>query len=233
MLKPNYASRFLWWLYGFTYDGLLTFYPYQKLRDIVIKKSEVKKNDRVLDLGCGTGNYLEKLQYLTEKQLTGVDISGSMLTVAKKKLKNSVESKHVALYQNDILQFLKSQPTGAFDCVISVNVIYALNNRDELWKELLRVISKSGRLIAATAVHTGRKNFISEQLRQVGLLKSLRPKLLGVLIIDSLIDLFGFSGTFAFPDEKTLRDEIVRAGGCMSESQSAYSDVAIIFIVTH
>ncbi len=45
----------------------------------------------VLDIGCGTGRWMAKLQDLPVRSLTGVDPSHRMLNVARAKLKSSVE----------------------------------------------------------------------------------------------------------------------------------------------
>jgi ubiquinone/menaquinone biosynthesis C-methylase UbiE len=50
-------------------------------------KSELKDNARVLDLGVGDGSFLEKLKIvLPDANMTAIDLSASMLALAKEKL---------------------------------------------------------------------------------------------------------------------------------------------------
>jgi 2-polyprenyl-3-methyl-5-hydroxy-6-metoxy-1,4-benzoquinol methylase len=82
----------IWDLYAMVYDSLPKhFKPYQELvKEIVREVSKCSVKGRVLDAGCGTGNYsiaLAKLGY----DVIGVDFSESMLMRAEKK-KKSIDS---------------------------------------------------------------------------------------------------------------------------------------------
>ena len=83
------------------------------------------KGKRILDLGCGTGNCM--LQLLKKGyEVTGVDISKEMLSIAKNKLKNYKAS----LINSDISNF--NTPL-MFDLVISVDdVVNHLTNVSQL-----------------------------------------------------------------------------------------------------
>jgi ubiquinone/menaquinone biosynthesis C-methylase UbiE len=231
-MPRSLAANALWWLYGYTYDGLLDFYPYQKLIEEVVDAADVKSHDRVLDLGCGTGNFLNAAKQKTKENLFGVDVSRTMLASAERKLHTEIARGRATLSQNSILQFLEEQPAESFDCVVSVNVFYALSDREKIWQQLLRVLSPKGRIIIATATKTGSTSLIRDQLKKVGLLGSMKAKLLGVFVVDGLIDTFGHTGKFEFPQTEDFRREVQKAGGKMSDPKVVYSGVGILFRVT-
>ena len=64
---------------------------------------------RVLELGCGTGSILKRLQ--ADYQVSGLDISGKMLSVARKKVPRS------RLFRQDMVDF---RIDGRFDVILCV-----------------------------------------------------------------------------------------------------------------
>ncbi|MBP3686978.1 MAG: tetratricopeptide repeat protein [Alphaproteobacteria bacterium] len=87
---------------------------------------------RVLDLGCGTGRAAAALKS-KDNAFIGVDVSGGMLEVARAK------GNYEALYQQDILSFLRSKsPTlNKYDLVVAFDVFCYMGALDEVLKELL------------------------------------------------------------------------------------------------
>ena len=227
------AKHLLWRVYGHVYDGLLDFYPYQLLvRQVADRIPD--SSGALLDVGCGTGNLIAQARNkLPTAHLAGVDGSKSMLAMAKKKFTNDAS---ITLTHSDILAYLRNQPDEQYDVITSVNVIYALGNRDEVWRQLLRIMRPGGKLIIATSVATGSGGIIREHIDHAGFLSLLKPRLMGVFVIDSLINLLGGTGQFEFPDERQLRNEITRCGGCMSDTVRTYGGpergVDILFEVT-
>lgn len=71
------------------YDLLMTrgYYDYQAMAQAVHSLIEAKDYHKILELGVGTGLLAEKLQFLApEADFTGVDITVSMLEIARKRL---------------------------------------------------------------------------------------------------------------------------------------------------
>jgi ubiquinone/menaquinone biosynthesis C-methylase UbiE len=231
--QPKVLAKWLWWLYGYTYDGLLDFYPYTNLVKEVVSAAGVQPNDRILDLGCGTGNCLVAVAGLTRNKVTGIDSSPTMLGRGRKKLANHLQLNHAELRNEDIVSFLKSRPDNDYDRIISINVLYALSNRPEIWRQLLRVLSPEGTVTIATPVKTGSGSLIKEQIAQRGIAHSVTIRLLGVFIIDSIINLLGTTRKLDFPSENVMRREIETAGGVMSSTRPCYANVNVLYNVRH
>lgn len=51
------SSSLFWGLYARLYDTLNLLEPYKKLHREVLEKLELKSGERILDAGCGTGNF--------------------------------------------------------------------------------------------------------------------------------------------------------------------------------
>jgi ubiquinone/menaquinone biosynthesis C-methylase UbiE len=58
--------------------------------DLILRYSKAKKNDQVLDLGCGTGRFALPIAGQLGCQVTGADLSKEMLDKAKEKDKDQL-----------------------------------------------------------------------------------------------------------------------------------------------
>jgi ubiquinone/menaquinone biosynthesis C-methylase UbiE len=222
-------QKALWAAYAQTYDGLNDFEPYSKLVKDVTGEINPTEGSRILDLGCGTGNQLLVFAGMSSLKLIGVDASGAMLAQARKKLRRAKAS--VAFYNEDVLSFLSEAPTASVDFAMSTNVVYALKQRDSFWKELFRVTKPGGIIVIATSVSTDTKQLLTDHLRSKGLRGLIHPRLIGVFLIDQLINVFGRTGVFEFPRKELILSEISRAGGEVIQSMPCYSGTGIILTV--
>jgi ubiquinone/menaquinone biosynthesis C-methylase UbiE len=102
----------------------------------------VGKNKYVLDAGCGTGNLSLKLA--PNNYVTAVDFSQKMLQIAKQKLTNCP---NVTLKQGDVTSLDFNEKT--FDIVVSVNVLYNLDDPQGAIKEAYRVLKEKGVFITS------------------------------------------------------------------------------------
>lgn len=109
-------------------------------KNLMKEVAEPKKDEKVLDLGCGTGVYS---YWLNEQGLsvTGIDISSGMLNVAKSK----VNADQIKFLKGDIEHLPFENET--FDLVISNIVLEFTANPKEIVKEAFRVLKKDGRLV--------------------------------------------------------------------------------------
>jgi ubiquinone/menaquinone biosynthesis C-methylase UbiE len=107
---------------------------------------------RVLDVGCGAGNWLIEvaLAYPEVKQLVGVDVSSTMIAYARQQAQEQQVSNRVEFHVMDALLMLEF-PSHSFDLV---NLRYGMSwVRTWDWPKLLREfrrITRSGGVIRIT-----------------------------------------------------------------------------------
>jgi SAM-dependent methyltransferase len=102
--------------------------------------------DRVLELGCGTGSTALRLAPLAE-QYIATDYSAEMIAIAREKQAGTdLENLdfRVAKIGNDDL------PEGPFDAVIAFNVLHLLPDRQLALREIFDLLSPGGLLISKT-----------------------------------------------------------------------------------
>jgi ubiquinone/menaquinone biosynthesis C-methylase UbiE len=100
---------------------------------------------RILDYGCGTGNYSFKLFNLGHN-LTGYDISENMLAEAKQKAKIDGNNIDFILGDGKKLPF----EDDSFDMAVSVTAIEFIENVNLAVSEIRRVVRPGGKIIIGT-----------------------------------------------------------------------------------
>jgi ubiquinone/menaquinone biosynthesis C-methylase UbiE len=100
---------------------------------------------RVLDVGCGTGNYAAALTAATSCRISGVDPSRRMLDSAREAA------------QWDSLQQSSAESLPltdkAFDVVMSTDVIHHVRDRHAYFREAARVLRPGGQFVTVTDSH--------------------------------------------------------------------------------
>ena len=104
----------------------------------------------VLDLGCGTGNFLLKLSGLP-KQLVGLDLSAGMLAQAKSKGMSAM------LIRGNV--FLMPFYEEAFDAAYCIQVLHHIPDKSRFISEVYRVLKKEGRFVIQSCSHDQLKTF--------------------------------------------------------------------------
>ena len=96
----------------------------------------------VVDVGCGTGNYLLALSEMVGCECWGVDPSEGMLTEARRRLTGA----HLirASAENTGL------PAGQFNLALVVDVVHHLVDRLGSFRECFRILRPNGKLFLAT-----------------------------------------------------------------------------------
>jgi ubiquinone/menaquinone biosynthesis C-methylase UbiE len=100
---------------------------------------------RVLDVGCGTGNYAATLTDATRCRVSGVDPSPRMLERAR----DAAPWESLAQSSGESLPF----GDDAFDVVMSTDVIHHIGDRDAYFREAARVLRPGGHLVTVTDSH--------------------------------------------------------------------------------
>lgn len=106
---------------------------------------KVEKGMKVLDVGCGTGNFSIKLAKMG-CEVVGIDISEEMLKVAKDKAKK--EGLNIKFYNMDVYD-MKFED-NCFDGVISVTAFEFLKDPEKAIEEMFRVLKPNGYLLIGT-----------------------------------------------------------------------------------
>lgn len=112
-------------------------------KDLIFSLANVKKGEKALDAGCGTGNYsieLSKKGAVT----TGFDSSPDMLALAIAKARK--EGLAINFIQADALE-ISALPDGYFDLVVSTGMLCFIKEREKALAELRRVLKPGGRLV--------------------------------------------------------------------------------------
>lgn len=104
----------------------------------LIKYGGIKKGKRVLELGCGTGVFSEKLAAQGIK-LVAIDISIDLIKKAKEKL----AGKRVQFIVADV-ERLPFKP-GVFDSVVGISVLHHLS-LDIACKEMSSILKSGGKI---------------------------------------------------------------------------------------
>lgn len=114
-------------------------HEYPVVRGVLERQRRGRKHALdLLDVGCGTGWYLQHLRDLCRDKV-GVDLSGGMLAVAGNRLPDAL------LNQGDArnLDF----PAGRFDTVVCTRVLSHMAQVKPAISEMRRVLGKTGTLV--------------------------------------------------------------------------------------
>ena len=128
-LKREKQGKFYKALYGLYSDFLN------------ILKDETKTK-YVLDFGCGTGNFTEKVISFNPKKIVAVDISEEAIKIAKN---NSILNSNNIEYRVENCEDL-SLNSDSFDIAYGSGILHHLNLNKSL-PELKRILKKDGKII--------------------------------------------------------------------------------------
>jgi SAM-dependent methyltransferase len=109
----------------------------------LVDAARVASEDRVLDVGCGTGVLARAAadRVAAEAQVTGLDLNEGMLAVARR-LRPQIDWRHGDATK---LPF----PDGSYDVVVSQFALMYFPDRGAAIKETVRVLRPGGRLAVA------------------------------------------------------------------------------------
>ncbi len=115
--------------FALIYDALMEEFPYEDYKENLLEF--ISPAGRVMDLGCGTGN-LTKLFFERGADVTGIDNSSSMLSLAKRKLPrvNFLQAK------------LEEVNLGKFDQIYACVDVLNYQIEDEKQEEFLKAIGR-------------------------------------------------------------------------------------------
>jgi SAM-dependent methyltransferase len=124
-----------------------------------ISEGQIKQGDKVLEIGCGTGLFTEKVLNQTKAEITATDLSEDLLEVARKK------DLPITFKAEDAMNL--SFKNESFDVVFGSSILHHLDFEKSL-NEIYRVLKPGGRLVFAEP------NMINPQIliqKNVGFIK--------------------------------------------------------------
>ncbi|MHA1152886.1 MAG: class I SAM-dependent methyltransferase [Alphaproteobacteria bacterium] len=129
------------------YDGLARQYAQHRstlpeITEALLQGGSLTRDSRVLEVGCGTGNYIRAIESAVGCACWGLDRSGEMLGHAR------AHSSGVEYSIGDATRL--DFADESFDFVYSVDVIHHLGAKDQYYKEAYRVLGPGGRLCTMT-----------------------------------------------------------------------------------
>ena len=129
------------------YDGLAREYAQHRgtlpaVTEALLEGGSLTRDSRVLELGCGTGNYIRAINDAVGCACWGIDRSEDMLGHAR------LRAGDVAFARGDATQL--DFADGSFDLVFSVDVIHHIDAKANFYKQAYRVLGPGGRLCTMT-----------------------------------------------------------------------------------
>jgi phosphatidylethanolamine/phosphatidyl-N-methylethanolamine N-methyltransferase len=111
-------------------------------RLVAIERMGIKPDDRVLEVGVGTG--INTSLYPTTGSVTGIDLSSSMLEKARERVRRE-GLRHVRLQEMDAANLIFSD--DSFDIVYAPYLVSVVPDPVQVVKEMRRVCKPGGKIV--------------------------------------------------------------------------------------
>lgn len=108
----------------------------------IISRFPSNSQIRVLDFGCGTGNYIKKISTYTNYKIYGVEPCEEMILYAQE------QNPNIIIRQGNHLSI--PYPNNFFDFIYMTNVVHQIPDISNMYKELHRVLKTNGVLCICT-----------------------------------------------------------------------------------
>lgn len=146
---------------SYNYDEICQIYDDVREADFeivkfMVDKAGITKESHVLEVGCGTGNYLKLVHNMTKSKIWGVDQSLGMLSKAREKC---CDGKFI---QDDASELL-NLPNSTFSLVFMVDVIHHIKDIDKTFESIKRILKDNGTLIVFSDSHEHIRNRLTSK----------------------------------------------------------------------
>ncbi|OGN88365.1 MAG: hypothetical protein A2158_02215 [Chloroflexi bacterium RBG_13_46_14] len=203
-----------WDFYAAVFDSLPNhFEPYRVLLDQIVDEVSIHtKQGKILDAGCGTGNFsiaLAKKGY----DVVGIDYADGMLRRAEKK-KKKLSIENMIFLKLDLEEKL-TIPDNYFDAVISIHTLYTLSNFKSVLREYYRVLRPNGNLVLSEVQRPIKLLPIIKEAKNRGGWREVIDVCFHLFIIGMFNLVLGKrqgSGAYHFWSESELKEELSSAG---------------------
>jgi len=148
MRRPEFIARqsrrpsgFLGWVIGYIMS-----FETAAANDEALARLEVKKGDRVLDVGCGHGRTVERAaEMVGDGLVVGIDASEEMLRMATRRCQHLIDAGRVRVALADSASI--PYPDESFDKLVTVHTLYFWDDPRRHLRELHRVLRIGGRMV--------------------------------------------------------------------------------------
>ena len=151
---------------------------HHQLLNLVVKLSNVKKDQKVLDVGCGTGLLSLKFLEKADCYITGIDSSAEMLSIFIEKIKKLALSERV-VYKLEDAKSIEFKP-DSFDIVASTMTLHHLKNKYPTIKKIHNILKPKGRFVLGD-VNIDTTGKITDPIRLSRLLEWLKEEFIFAL----------------------------------------------------
>lgn len=113
------------------------------LNSFVKEALEIKRDDRILEIGFGPGKLINEIATVTTEGLVeGIDFSEEMIKEASKENRQLITEGRVKLHGGDCRNLPFDDST--FDKLCSINTLYFWKDSEEYFSEMFRVVKPGG-----------------------------------------------------------------------------------------
>jgi ubiquinone/menaquinone biosynthesis C-methylase UbiE len=118
---------------------------HHKLLDLVVKVSGIKRNDQILDIGCGTGLLSLKFLNKADCTITAIDSSSQMLKIFREKIEkfNLTKKIHCAEVSAEEMNFKPDQ----FDIIAATVALHHVKFKEPVIKNIYDYLKDGGRFV--------------------------------------------------------------------------------------
>ena len=109
------------------------------------------KGKRVLDVGCGTGNFAREVAKKDAKYVLGIDYADEAIKIAEKTNKR----KNLKFKKLDVIKLDEK-----FDIIVSIGTIEHMDNPIKIIKKLKSCLNKNGKIILTTPNWTNPRGYV-------------------------------------------------------------------------
>ncbi len=130
-------------VYGLDKDPIREFLVHPYLLEV----SGNLRNKKILDIGCGNGNWIKKILPFGPTQVCGIEINDEFLRY----LKEHIKSRKIEIFKGDIRKKFPYEDRR-FDITYLIFVLNEVDDIRAVMKEAARTLKKGGRLLLM-AIH--------------------------------------------------------------------------------
>ena len=228
------GGSLLWNLYAKVYDALPAFFPpYREMLDKTLDAARREGGSgelRVLDAGCGTGNYAIAFAR-GGYRVAAMDMSPAMLARARNKA--AAAGLPVAFCTASLQEPFPFED-AAFDILLNINALYMLPDPGYALSEFARVLKPGGLLVLSNLQKRPVMTEVLGEFRRtygLGRLFLAVPPLLALGFFNWLISRQIERGEFFFWGPDDTRDALGRAGFDALSVETTYTTDANVFVV--